>query len=112
MIKLGNLCHCKFCRSKKNALLVLLNGAIIDATANKLRQAITLIVDDKKYSARHVIVTGGRNPEWIFLNHDEYYTIKRKPYCGQIENEIERFDASTHGCWKRLKNRVLIVFKK
>jgi hypothetical protein len=65
------------------------------------------------------VYTGGRYGKWILLDDDEEYVWLTSPKVGftleelGIEGEeVARFPASVHGCWKVRKNQEVVVYKK
>jgi hypothetical protein len=77
-------------------------------------------VEGQVYPLDGVVNTGGRRALWIFLEEDEvaeWLSAKRvgeeiKELWGQEVEEVGRFSASVHGCWKVAGRQELVVLRR
>ena len=138
-------CACKFCRSRKPALITLPNGRVIPFGGKAHQKIISelqktadpavevlgnLVPEGSRVTARDVqdeyivlydgmtepkkvVTTGGRNPTAILLEKGEKAVWLSANRTGTpVEGEIDRFPASSHGCWKINTRQEIVVVQE
>jgi hypothetical protein len=112
---LGRLCSCKFCSPDRVAYWYPCGcqvGREVDEHLSGHRVE-GIVVDGEFYPWDRVVHTGGRNAVWIYLDGDEeaiWLSARKRDM--RFENEVARFPASVHGCWKIVKHQELVIVKK
>ena len=111
---LGVLCNCRFCTPTKKAVWHPCGCVIGKEGSEHFRHRVEgIIVDGQFYPWERIGHTGGRNAVWIYLDEDEEARWLSAGKRGtEFENEIARFPASVHGCWKIKKHQELVIVKK
>jgi hypothetical protein len=112
---LGVLCNCKFCSPDKKAYWYPCNCVVGQEVEGHLSEHKVkgLIVDGEFYPWNRIVHTGGRDAIWIYLEEgEEAIWLSAKERGKEIENEIARFFASVHSCWKIQKHQELVIIKK
>jgi hypothetical protein len=111
---LGVLCNCRFCSPTKKAVWYPCGCVIGQEVSEHFKHEVKgIIVDNQVYPLERIVQTGGRNSIWIFLDEDERAIwLSAKEKGKNFENEIARFPASVHGCWKIQARQELVVIKK
>ena len=122
---LGELCQCRLCRksgSKGPAGRWWPCGCIIgqETDDHYTHKVEGVEVEGQVYPLDRVVNTGGRRALWIFLEEDEvaeWLSAKRvgeeiKELWGQEVEEVGRFPASVHGCWKIGCRQELVVLRR
>jgi len=111
---LGVLCNCRFCTPTVKEAFWHPCGCVIgqEVPEHYKHKIEGIIVDGQFYSYECIVHTGGRNALWLFLDKDEeaiWLSAKQKGI--KFENEIARFPASVHGCWKIQARQELVIVK-
>jgi hypothetical protein len=119
---LGQLCGCKFCGSGDPQGFWYPCGCPIgrEADDHNLHTVEGVLVEGQVYSLDRVVNTGGRHAVWIYLEDGEvveWLSAKRAgeeitEWYGHPVEEIARFPASAHGCWKVRRRQELVVLRK
>jgi hypothetical protein len=112
---LGILCNCKFCSPTVKQAVWYPCGCVIgqEVPEHYKHKVDGILVDGQIYPLERIVQTGGRNAVWIYLDEDEEAIWLSAGKRGtKFENEIARFDASVHGCWKVKLHQELVIVKK
>jgi len=122
---LGELCQCRLCRksgSEGPAGRWWPCGCIIgqETDDHYTHKVEGVEVEGQVYPLDRVVNTGGRRALWIFLEEGEvaeWLSAKRvgeeiKELWGQEVEEVGRFPASVHGCWKVACRQELVVLRR
>jgi hypothetical protein len=111
---LGVLCSCKFCSPNKVAYWYPCGCRIGQEIPEHLsgHKVEGIVIEGEFYSWDKVVHTGGRNAIWIYLEDgEEAVWLSANKRGKRFENEVARFPASVHGCWKVVKNQELVIIK-
>jgi len=113
---LGILCNCKFCLPTVRRAVWYPCECIIgleDPKHYSEHKVEGILIDGQFYPYERIVHTGGRNAIWIYVDEDEEAIwLSARKRGTEFENEIARFPASVHGCWKIKKHQELVIVKK
>jgi hypothetical protein len=112
---LGVLCSCDLCSTEKSAYWYPCGCRIGQEEPGHLSEHKVegVVVDGEIYPWNRIVHTGGRNALWIYLEEgEEAIWLSAKERGKEFENEIARFSASVHSCWKVKKHQELVIVKK
>jgi hypothetical protein len=119
MKDLGVLCNCRFCAPYRSQVDARWQpcGCQLGSDCEHWSSRDVLF-EGEVYPRERVIHTGGRYGKYLLLEGDEEYVWLTSPKTGSsleklgIEGqEVARFPASVHGCWKVKKNQEVVVYK-
>ena len=112
---LGTLCNCRFCMPTVKGAVWHPCGCIIgrEAPEHFAHKVEGIVVEGQVYPLERIVHTGGRNALWLFLDKDEEAIwLSANKRGTEFENEVARFPASVHGCWKIQARQELVIVKR
>ncbi len=120
---LGQLCQCRYCRGNSNAVYNC--GCKVGrekpshwGERGKNKHIVkTIIVNGTSYPIEKIVSTGGRNADYLFLEDGEeviWHTARQvgDPIEDPNLEEVVRYDASVHSCWKVRCNQEIVIAKR
>jgi len=112
---LGVLCSCELCSPEKAAYWHPCGCQVGREVVGHLsgHKVEGVVVDGEFYPWERMVHTGGRNAVWIYLEEGEeaiWLSANKKGM--RFENEVARFPASVHSCWKVKKHQELVIVRK
>jgi hypothetical protein len=120
---LGTLCSCTFCKGTGAVLLPCGHPALdlgYQCTCGVPVFAHSAVkVGDEVFPLERVVTTQGRRSLWIALDDDEGWIFLSSrqvetpvaDLLGLDFEEVGRFQASVHGCWKLQKHQAIVIFR-
>jgi hypothetical protein len=110
---LGRLCSCRLCSPDKVAHWDCGCRIGQEVPEHLSEQVEGIVVEGNFYALDKVVHTGGRNAIWIYLEeNEEAIWLSSNEKGEKFENEVARFPASVHDCWKVKKHQELVIVKK
>jgi len=119
---LGQLCGCEFCIAGDPQGYWYPCGCPIgrETEDHHKHKVEGVQVEGDVYSLDRVVNTGGRYAIWIYLEEGEvveWLSARRvgekiTNWYGEPVEEIARFPASVHGCWKVVCRQELVVLRR